>query len=182
MSEPFLSTVQAFAFNFPPRGWLPCAGQLLAINQNQALFSLLGTTYGGNGVSSFALPDLRGRTPVHFGSGSGLTPRTLGETSGVENVTLLITQIPVHTHTAVTTASQPCQSAAGNNESPAGNFPAANNPTAQTYSSTSNANMGPPTVSTTINPAGGNQPHSNLAPFLTLNFCIATSGIFPSRN
>jgi microcystin-dependent protein len=179
-----MSTVQAFAFNFTPRGWLPCDGRLLAINTNAALFSLLGTTYGGDGRTTFGIPDLRGRAPMHYtnAAGSGLTSRDLGNKSGSETVTLLTAQIPVHTHTAVTTASQPCQSAAGNNESPAGNFPAANAPTAQTYSNTSNATMGAPTVSTTINPAGGNQPHPNLPPYLTLNFCIAISGIFPSRN
>jgi microcystin-dependent protein len=179
-----MSTVQAFAFGFAPKNWLPCAGQLLAIQTNQALFSLLGTTYGGNGTTTFALPDLRGRAPMHStnATGSGLTSRTLGERSGSETVTLLTTQMPLHTHTAVTTASQPCQSAAGNNESPAGTFPAANAPTANTYSSTSNATMGAPTVSTTINPAGGSQAHPNLPPYLTLNFCIAVFGVFPSRN
>jgi microcystin-dependent protein len=139
-----MSSVQAFAFDFTPRGWLACNGQLLAISTNQALFALLGTTYGGNGTTTFGLPDLRGRAPMHSGTGSGMTSRVLGENSGVESVTLLTTQIPSHTHTAATTASQPCQSAAGDNESPAGTFPAANSPNANTYSDTSNANMGDP--------------------------------------
>lgn len=182
MSAPFLTTVQAFAFEYTPKGWLPCDGRLLEIAQNTALFSLVGTTYGGDGQTNFALPDLRGRMPMHFGQGPGLTLRTQGEKGGAENVKLLTTQMPVHTHAAVTTASLPCQNAPGNNENPTGNFPAANNPTAQTYSSISNANMGSPTVNTTINSAGGNQPHANLPPYLTLNFCIATTGVFPSRN
>jgi microcystin-dependent protein len=179
-----MSSIQAFAFDFAPRGWLSCNGQLLSIASNSALFSLLGTTYGGDGRTTFGLPDLRGRVPMHFTNttGSGLTSRTLGERSGSENVTLVSTQMPTHTHTAVTNASQPCQSAAGNNEAPSGNFPAANAPNANVYSNTSNANMGAPTVNTAINQAGGNQPHPNLPPYLTLNLCIATQGIFPSRN
>ena len=180
-SQPYLSQIQIFAFNFSPRGWQLCDGQLLPINTNQALFSLLGTTYGGNGTTNFALPDLRSRMPKHFGQGPGLTAYTQGQLGGSENVTLLTTQIPSHTHTAITTAAQPCQSAVGNSDSPQGTFPATHE-SANIYSTTNNANLGALTVSTVIGQAGNNLGHSNLPPYLVLNFCIATTGIFPSRN
>ncbi len=181
MSTPYVSEIQIFAFNFAPRGWQLCNGQLLAISQNQALFSLLGTTYGGNGITTFALPDLRSRMPKHFGQGAGLGDYVHGQASGSENVTLLAIQIPSHTHTATTTAAMPCQSKAGDNDSPVGIFPAAHE-SANIYSTANNANFGAPTVSTVVSPTGGNLPHSNMPPYLVLNFCIATQGIFPSRN
>ena len=180
-STPYISEIQIFAFDFAPRGWAFCNGQLLAINTNQALFSLLGTTYGGNGVNTFALPDLRGRVPLGWGNGAGLTLNNLGAMGGAENVTLLPTQIPPHTHSITTTAAQSCQSVGGNQNTPAASFPATHE-TENIYSTTSNANMGAPTVNTTIGIAGGSQPHSNLPPYLTMNFCIAIQGIFPSRN
>jgi microcystin-dependent protein len=180
-SEPLMSQIQIFAFDFPPRRWAKCDGTLLSIATNSALFSLLGTTYGGDGRTTFGLPDLRSRMPKHFGNGPGLASYGLGEAGGVENVALLTSQMPLHTHTATTTAAQPCQNGVGDSESPAGKFPAAHE-SADIYSSTDNANIGAPTVTTTINPAGGSQPHPNLPPYLTLNFCIATAGIFPSRN
>ncbi len=181
MADPLLGQIQIFAFEFTPRTWLPCSGQLLPIAQNSALFSLLGTQYGGNGVQTFALPDLRGRVPVNQGQGAGLSSYPIGQASGTENVTLLTTQMPAHTHTATTTAAQPCQSAAGNSDVPTGGVPATNSVTKH-YASTSNAALGAPTISTTINPAGGNQPHANLPPYLTMNICIAARGVFPSRN
>ena len=181
MSTPYVSEIQIFAFNFAPKGWQLCNGQLLAISQNQALFSLLGTTYGGNGITTFALPDLRSRMPKHFGPGAGIGNYVQGQASGSENVTLLANQIPSHTHTATTTAALPCQSKAGDNDSPVGIFPAAHE-SANIYSTANNANFGAPTVSTVVSPTGGNLPHSNMPPYLVLNFCIATQGIFPSRN
>ncbi len=180
-SNPYLSEIQIFAFDFAPRRWALCNGQLLAINTNQALFSLLGTNYGGNGVTTFALPDLRGRVPLGWGNGPSLTPNNLGQLGGTENVTLLPTQMPLHTHSITTTAAQPCQSAGGNQNTPATSFPAAHE-TENIYSTTSDANMGAPTVNTTISTAGGSQPHPNQPPYLTMNFCIALQGIFPSRN
>lgn len=170
MSSPFLGEIQMFGFNFAPRGWAFCDGQLLSIAQNTALFALLGTTYGGNGQTTFGLPDLRGRVPLHRGQGPGLTNRTLGELSGSENVTLLTTQMPAHNHLLACNSDDP------NAGSPAGKFPASS--TSPIYASTSNSNMAPTAVSL----AGGNQPHPNMQPYLTVNFCIALEGIFPSRN
>ncbi len=176
-----MSQIQIFAFDFNPRGWLPCDGRLLAINTNQALFSLLGTTFGGDGRTTFALPDLRSRVPLGWGNGAGLSSNQLGQQSGAENVTLLPTQMPLHTHTVATTAAQPCQSAAGDSEIPTGGFPAAHE-SDNIYSTTQNASLGAPTVNTVIGVAGGSQPHPNQPPYLTLNICIATQGIFPSRS
>lgn len=172
-SQPFLGQIAFVPYNFAPKGWAPCNGQLLPIMQNTALFSLLGTTYGGNGQTTFALPDMRGRAIVHEGQGAGLTTRTLGEQGGTENVTLTINQIPAHTHqvTAVT--------AEGNNASPTGNIPANTKSLDKEYSSaTADTTMG----ATMIAPTGGNQPHPNMSPFLTLKCIIALEGIFPSQN
>lgn len=167
MSEPFLAQIQIFSFDFAPRGWATCDGLLLPINQNQALFSILGTTYGGNGTTNFALPNLRGRTPLHFGTGPSLSPRSLGQVGGVENVTLIPSQMPAHTHTVSANTAAPTLG------SPAGNFWAQG-----TYSATG----GSPMAAGDVGNAGGNQPHTNLPPYLVLNFCIALTGIFPSRN
>jgi microcystin-dependent protein len=161
-----------FGFNFPPRSWALCNGQLLSISQNTALFSLLGTTYGGNGTTTFALPDLQGRVPIHQGSGAGLSPYVMGQKSGVENVTLITGQLPSHTHPF----APACSTDDPNAGSPKNNFPAA--VSSPIYSSASNASMG----SSTSGPAGSNQPHTNVQPYLTVNFCIALQGIFPSRN
>jgi len=165
MAEPFLSEIRIMSFSFAPKGWALCNGQLLPINQNQALFSLLGTTYGGDGRVNFALPDLRARTPIHMGQG-----HTLGERGGEQAVTLSISQLPTHTH--VLNGS----SANGTLNSPVGAFLASFN----------NGYSGP-TALTTVNPAtvtnvGGSQAHQNMEPFLTLTFCIALQGIFPSPN
>lgn len=166
MAEPFLSEIRIMSFVFAPTGWALCNGQLLPINQNQALFSLLGTTYGGDGRVNFALPDLRGRTPIHMGSG-----HTLGERGGEQAHTLSIAEIPTHTHVlngSSTAADAPVPS----------NFLLADTPT-KIYGPAANlAALNAGTVTNT----GGSQAHLNMQPFLTLSFCIALQGIFPSRN
>ncbi|OJT24560.1 phage tail protein [Archangium sp. Cb G35] len=174
MSEPFIGEIRMFAGNFPPRGWQFCQGQILSIAQNQALFAILGTTYGGNGQTTFALPDLRGRYPMQPGQGPGLSPRTLGEQGGSETVTLIANQMPAHTHSLNANLNE------GNNESPEGSvlsaYPPGTTPT--TYNTTINTTMNPAAIGV----AGGSQPHNNMSPFLCLNFIIALEGIFPSRN
>ena len=164
MSDPFLSEIKIVSFGFAPRGWALCNGQLLPINQNQALFSLLGTTYGGDGRVNFALPDLRGRIPIHFGNG-----HTLGERAGEENHTLIITEMASHPHPVAASNADPNQGL------PTGNMWAKG---AGAYSSASNTSMNPASISN----AGGSQPHTNVQPFLVLNFIIALQGIFPSQN
>jgi microcystin-dependent protein len=166
MSEPFLGEVKIISWNFPPKGWSFCNGQLLPINQNQALFSILGTTYGGDGRQTFALPNLQGRSPVHVGNGIAL-----GELGGEATHTLNISEIPAHNHVPV-----------GNNTAATAPGPAANlwanNPN-NAYSTANPANAMNPAC---ILPTGGNQPHENMSPYLVLNFIIALQGIFPSRN
>lgn len=167
MAEPFLSEVRIFSFVFAPRAWAQCNGQLLPINQNQALFSLLGTTYGGNGTTNFQLPDLRGRVPIHVGNG-----HTLGERAGEQAHTLTIPELSSHAHPVnVTIAIADEQYASSSNYFAAGSSFAG-------FHSTSNAAMDPGTVLS----IGGSQAHLNLQPFLTLNYCIALQGIFPSPN
>ena len=165
MSEPFLGEIRIFSFGFPPKGWALCNGQLLPINQNQALFSILGTTYGGDGRVNFALPNLQGRVPVYAGNGINL-----GQSSGEQAHTLSISELPAHTHTPV---GNPSNANAGN---PTGNLWASLS--SGGYLPTANTTMNP----ASILPAGGNQPHDNMSPYLVLNFCIALQGIFPSRN
>jgi microcystin-dependent protein len=166
MSEPFLGEIKIMSFNFPPKGWALCNGQVLPINQNQALFALLGTTYGGDGRVNFALPNLQGRAPMHMGNG-----HTLGERGGETAHTLNISEVPAHTHTAMASSST-------------GNTPTAANdvlasPLNQTYAPlAASVAMDPATIGAT----GGSQAHQNMQPFLTLNFCIALQGIFPSQN
>lgn len=167
MAEPFLSEIRIMSFGFAPKGWAMCNGQFLPINQNQALFSLLGTTYGGNGTTTFALPNLQGRVPIHMGSG-----HSLGEQGGELGHTLSIAEIPTHVHSAQ------AASGAGTAPLPTGNFlaqesrkpyaPPGNNPVALNAAS--------------IASVGGSQPHPNMQPFLALNFSIALQGIFPSQN
>jgi microcystin-dependent protein len=163
MAEPFLSEIRLASFNFAPKGWAMCNGQLLPINQNQALFSLLGTTFGGDGRVNFALPDLRGRTPIHVGSG-----HTLGERGGEQAHTLSIAEIPTHTH--VFNAAQ------DNADSPI--------PTNNVLASANNLHTAAQNLTSlhpaTISNVGGSQAHLNMQPFLTLTFCIALQGIFPS--
>jgi microcystin-dependent protein len=166
MSEPFLSEIKIVSFNFPPKGWALCNGQLLPINQNQALFALLGTTYGGNGQTNFALPNLRGRVPIHFGAA-----HDLGEAAGSTSVTVNIQQLPTHTHVVTGTSTVSTQPV------PAGNLLA--NATAEAYGSPTNlTTLG----ATTVTSVGGSQPHNNMMPYLVLNFIIALQGIFPSQN
>lgn len=170
MPEPFLGEIRIMSFNFAPKGWALCNGQFLPINQNQALFSLLGTTYGGNGQTTFALPDLRGRVPTHEGNG-----HTLGEQGGTEAVTITLSNLPVHTHTLSGNNAQ--NTNANLVDNPIGNYWAN---AGKTIFNTGAGNdvMSPQTVSS----VGGSQPHENRSPFLTLNFCIALTGIFPSQN
>jgi microcystin-dependent protein len=175
MSEPFLGQICSFGFNFAPRGWSQCNGQLMSISQNTALFSLLGTTYGGDGVTTFALPNLQGRVPLHQGQGPGLTNRVIGEQSGSETVTLNSTQMPQHNHIVSANSTDSNPNAA---KSPAGNFPGYND-AGPLWATTSNSVTMNPQM---VNLAGGNQPHENMQPYLVINFCIALEGIFPSRN
>lgn len=174
MASPFLGEIRMFAGNFAPRGWAFCNGQLLAISQNTALFSILGTTYGGNGQTTFALPDLRSRVPIHAGQGPGLSPYVLGEQIGAEAVTLQASQMPAHTHSLNGVAS------GGNQAAPGGNLPAVESTgTSLNYSSAAaNAVMNP----AAIGPAGLGQPVPVTQPVLAVSFIIALQGIFPSRN
>lgn len=172
MAEPFLGCISIFGFNFAPRGWAQCSGQLLPINQNQSLFSLLGTTYGGDGRTTFALPDMRGRAPMHAGNGTGLTPRTLGNALGAESVTLTEAQIPPHNHSANpsdTDATLP---------TPQSNLPA---PTVAAFNVYGDAANLTPGAAGQIGQSGGGA-HNNMQPYLALNFCIALQGLFPPRS
>jgi microcystin-dependent protein len=174
MAEPFLSEIRIFSFNFAPRGWATCDGQLLPINQNQALFSLLGTTYGGNGQTNFGLPDLRGRVPFHFGSGGGGS-YSLGQKAGEETHTLTLQETPTHNHTLA--AGSNATTATAGQANPVGNYLANSGKTVY-VTAQPNSVMSPATVSN----VGGSQPHENRSPYLTLNLCIALQGIFPSPN
>jgi microcystin-dependent protein len=174
MSDQFVAEIRIFPFNFPPTGWAFCDGQLMPISQNTALFSLLGTTYGGDGKSTFALPDLQGSAPMQPGQGQGLSLRDLGEMSGTESITLLVSEIPVHTHTLMVDTQDPSDLTVGG-------------PTRVLAQSSgvfayqpSNANVAPMAFQA-LPPAGGGLPHNNMQPYLTLNFCIALQGIFPQR-
>lgn len=176
MSDPFLGEIKIFAGTFAPRGWNFCDGQLVSIAQNTALFALLGTTYGGDGQTTFALPDCRGRVPLHQGTGSGLSPRILGEQGGSETVTLSLNQIPAHSHVLVaTTGPANAATAAGNS--------LANSVGGSSYHSGVGRGSTPaPMNAATLGGAGSSQPHDNLAPSLCVNFIIAMEGIFPSRS
>jgi microcystin-dependent protein len=177
--EPFLGQITLFPFNFAPKGWAFCQGQLLPISQNTALFSLLGTYYGGNGTTTFGLPDLRGRVPIGQGQGPGLSDYDIGGVQGVETVTLLATQSPSHSHPFQAFAVQATTNA------PSGALPAQGRstgrgaPAVNTYAPPQTA---VPLASGQVNPAGNGQPHNNLQPYLTLNWCIAMQGIYPPRS
>lgn len=173
MSEPFLGQIQIFPYNFAPRGWAFCAGQILPIAQNTALFSLLGTTFGGNGQTTFALPDLRGRVPVGTGQGPGLSSYDLGQVGGVENTTLTINSMPAHGHPFQLLATEDD----ANSKNALNGFFC--NTTANFYNT---ANDGTKMGLQTTGIAGGSQPFSILDPYLALQYCIALEGIFPSRN
>jgi microcystin-dependent protein len=166
MAEPFVAEIRMMSFGYAPRGWAMCNGQLLPINQNQALFSLLGTTFGGNGQTTFALPDLRGQTPIHVGNG-----HVFGEKGGSQAVTLSISQLPLHTHSVSANST-----ATGGNNSPANRFLGGGNNVYQSPQALTTLNAG------TVGPTGGSQAHLNMQPFLTINFSIALQGIFPSPN
>lgn len=174
MADPFVAEIRIFPFNFAPRGWAWCDGQLLPLSQNTALFSLLGTTYGGNGQSNFALPDLQGRAPMHPGQGPGLSLHDLGESGGAETVSLLESEIPSHSH-SLTASGDPgdvnAPSAARSLARSAGGF---------AYQSNSASSLVPLAPSAAA-PVGGDQPHNNMQPYLTFYFCIALQGVFPPR-
>ena len=180
MADPFVAEIRIFPFNFAPKGWAFCDGQLLPLSQNTALFSLLGTTYGGDGKSNFALPNMQGNAPMHPGQGPGLSLHDLGEMAGSETVTLLESEMPSHSHAFM-----------GSNGPGAGTTPAGNLPAKGGWDDGTNAGVvamyvANVTPNVTMNdnaiaPAGGDQPHNNMMPYLTLNFCIALQGVFPPR-
>ncbi|NCT67993.1 MAG: phage tail protein [Rhodanobacteraceae bacterium] len=170
MTEPFIGEIAIVGFNFAPKGWATCDGQLIPIQQNTALYSLLGVRFGGNGTSNFALPDLRGRAPMGFGNGAGLTPRAVGESGGSETVTLLSAEVPPHTH------SLRAGNAKADRANASGAMLAAS--ADDSFGTGALVTLAPTSVSV----AGGSQPHNNMQPFLVLNFVIALQGVFPVRS
>jgi microcystin-dependent protein len=172
MADPFVAEIRIFPFNFAPKGWAWCDGQLLPLSQNTALFSLLGTTYGGNGKSNFALPDLQGRAPMHPGQGPGLSLHDLGETGGSETVSLLESEIPAHSH------AMNASLADSSSRIPVGDLPATGIGVGMYAAPGSLIPMSPNAVA----PAGGDQPHNNMMPYLTYYFNIALQGVFPPRS
>jgi microcystin-dependent protein len=171
MSSPFIGEIRLFGGNFAPAGWAFCAGQLMPIAENDALFTLIGTTYGGDGQNTFALPDLRGRLPMHMGTGAGLSPRTIGENGGVETVTLTTQQMPIHNHAPLAVSGN------GNQSTPQSGVWAG--VTTSIYTSN------PPNIAfnaTLGGNTGGSQPHENLMPFLAVSFIISLFGVFPTQN
>ncbi len=176
MSEPFLGEIRIIGFWFAPRNWADCDGQLLPIAQHNALFSLLGTTYGGDGRTTFGLPDLRGRLPMHLGSGPGLTSRSLGASSGSETNTLSVNQAPSHSHTGTVVSSN----SEGDRTDPAGAYPARPEDPVQPYAGTTGGTMAAGGVQ--IGNTGGGQAVNNMPPFLVLRFVIALAGLYPSQN
>jgi microcystin-dependent protein len=171
MSSPFIGEIRMFGGNFAPAGWAFCSGQLMPISENDTLFTLIGTTYGGDGQQTFGLPDLQGRLPMHMGTGSGLSARTIGENGGVESVTLTTQQIPIHNHTPLAVAGS------GNQTTPQ-NGVWAGAAVSRYSSSAPNLAMNP----SLVNAAGGSQPHDNLMPYLAISFIISLFGVFPSQN
>jgi microcystin-dependent protein len=179
MSDAYIGEIRTFGFNFAPKSWATCSGQIVSIAQNTALFSILGTTYGGNGQTTFALPDLRGRAPIHWGTGAGLANVSLGQIAGEENHLLIQTEMPTHNHSfAATTAAATRKPVnlgvlADDVDSQAVDYFATFNAPNSSY-----VNLNP----LSMPPAGGSQPHNNMQPYLVLNICICMFGIFPSRN
>ncbi|MFN0148415.1 MAG: phage tail protein [Dehalococcoidia bacterium] len=174
MADPFVAEIRIFPFNFAPTGWAQCDGQIMPIAQNTALFSLLGTTYGGDGKSTFALPNLQGRAPMQPGQGPGLSQYVLGEEGGLETVTLLESETPGHTH-----VMQAHDLDLGELNAPASNRSLAKSANATAYTAAANlVGLSPSALA----PAGGDQPHNNMQPYLTLNFCIALQGVYPPRS
>jgi len=180
--DEYLAIIKMFAGNFAPRGFMFCQGQLLAISTNTALFSLIGTTYGGNGQTTFALPDLRSRVPVGTGQGPGLSPIVLGQMAGTENVTILSSQMPAHTHSAVVTIAPPVNGESANADTPDGAYPAT--AASQIYNSapTTGLTAAAYQAQATIGIAGGSQPVPIRNPYLGMNYIICVSGLFPPRN
>jgi len=174
MADPFVAEIRIYPFNFAPKGWAFCDGQLLPLSQNTALFSLLGTTYGGNGKTNFALPDLQGRGAMQPGQGPGLSLHDLGETGGSDTVTLLESEIPAHSH-ALQASPQPGEDASPNSQEALARSVGAS--LYQTVTNTNIVQLGAGALA----PTGGDQPHNNMMPYLTLNFCIALQGVFPPR-
>lgn len=174
MAEPFIGQITIYGLSYAPRGWAFCDGQILPIRQYTALFSLLGTYYGGDGVTTFALPDMRGRTPIHQGQGQGLSPYVIGEQVGVESLALLTTEIPTHTHLPM------ANNTIANQGGPKNNFWALES----TGQSATYSNQSPNAIMNqmSVGPSGNSQPHENRQPFLTMSFCIAMEGIFPPRS
>ncbi|MBL7973225.1 MAG: phage tail protein [Prolixibacteraceae bacterium] len=173
MADPFVAEIRIFPFNFAPRGWAWCDGQIMPLSPNTALFSLLGTTYGGDGRSNFALPNLQGRAPMHPGQGPGLSLHDLGETGGSETVTLLESEIPLHSHPLNFVNSTATSSIPEN-----ANFASSPQRNASAYANSA-SNLKTASI---LNPAGGSMPHNNMQPYLTFNFCIALQGVYPPRS
>jgi microcystin-dependent protein len=184
MSEPFIGQIVLFAGNFAPRGWAFCDGQLLPIAQNDALFSILGTTYGGDGRTTFGLPDLRGRVPLHPGTGPSLTMRRLGEKGGAESASLTVNQLPAHSHPVQARAVARCSSKAGNADSPKGAYWAGSSEGDQAYHDTQDTELASDAVAVEaqVGNSGGGQPVATMPPFQGVHFIIALQGIYPSTS
>jgi microcystin-dependent protein len=176
VSSPFVAEIRIFPFSFAPVGWAFCDGQILPLSQNTALFSLLGTTYGGNGTSNFALPNLQGAAPMFYGQGAGLSLRDIGETGGSPEVTLLDSEAPQHQH------SLQAATHTANLDNPGPNNALARSTPQLMYKLPAGAASPQPLADASVTPQGGSQPHNNLMPYMTLNFCIALQGVFPPRS
>jgi microcystin-dependent protein len=176
MTTPYLGEIRLFGFPRIPQGWLPCDGRMLPISGYDALYALLGTTYGGDGVNTFAIPDLQGRVPIHQGTGQGLTPRVMGQLSGTEQVTLNAQQMPMHTHAMFATTNGASTTAPGT-----GVMPGALTGSDTMYASDLTGATSFTMANNAVTPQGGSQPHDNTMPTLTVSYCIATAGVFPTQ-